>query len=81
MIKSKSRLTHADRVFQYLKNKNQPLSAYDILEGMRSEGVAAATTIYRALDKLFILFVKSWSRCSLTYPQSLHISNTGVLLL
>ena len=44
MIKSKSRLTHADRVFQYLKNQDQPLSAYDILEGMRSEGVAAATT-------------------------------------
>ena len=52
MIKSKSRLTHADRVLEYLKNKKQPHSAYDILEGMRSNGVAAATTIYRALDKL-----------------------------
>ena len=52
MKEIKSRLTHADRVFEYLKNKNQPLSAYDILEGMRSKGVAAATTIYRALDKL-----------------------------
>ncbi len=52
MIKSKSRLTHADRVLEYLKDTKQPLSAYDILEGMRSKGVAAATTIYRALDKL-----------------------------
>ena len=55
MIKSKSRLTHADRVLQYLKNKDQPLSAYDILEGMRSEGVAAANTVYIALYKLLSL--------------------------
>tara|TARA_B100001564_G_scaffold105413_1_gene87116 strand:+ start:45 stop:506 length:462 start_codon:yes stop_codon:yes gene_type:complete len=52
MVNSKKRLTHADRVFEYLKNKKQPLSAYDIFEDMRSEGVTAATTIYRALDKL-----------------------------
>ena len=70
MIKSKSRLTHADRVFQYLKNKDQPLSAYDILEGMRSEGVAAATTVYRALDKLLsiglvhkIESLNAWTVC------------------
>ena len=52
MLKSKTPLTHAHKVLQYLKNQKQPLSAYNILEGMRSEGVAAATTIYRALDKL-----------------------------
>ena len=52
MVKSIKRVTHADRVFEYLKNKKQPLSAYDIFEDMRSEGVTAATTIYRALDKL-----------------------------
>ena len=70
MIKSKSRLTHADRVLQYLKNKDQPLSAYDILEGMRSEGVAAATTVYRALDKLLsiglvhkIESLNAWTVC------------------
>ena len=70
MIKSKSRLTHADRVFQYLKSKDQPLSAYDILEGMRSEGVAAATTVYRALDKLLsiglvhkIESLNAWTVC------------------
>ena len=70
MIKSKSRQTHADRVLQYLKNKGQPLSAYDILEGMRSEGVAAATTVYRALDKLLsiglvhkIESLNAWTVC------------------
>ena len=52
MMKSKKRLTNADRIFNHLKNTKQPLSAYDILEDMRSEGVAAATTVYRALEKL-----------------------------
>ena len=47
-----TRLTHADRVFQFLKSQKKPISAYQILESLRSEGVAAATTIYRALDKL-----------------------------
>ena len=71
MIKSKSRLTHADRVFQYLKSKDQPLSAYDILEGMRSEGVAAATTVYRALDKL--LTIGSVSYTHLTLPTTTSV--------
>ena len=52
MIKSKKRLTNADRIFNHLKNSKQPLSAYEILEDMRSEGMAAATTVYRALEKL-----------------------------
>ena len=51
-MKSKKRLTHADRIFNHLKKTKQPLSAYEILEDMRSEGVAAATTVYRALEKL-----------------------------
>ena len=51
MIKN-TRLTHADRVFQFLKSQKKPISAYQMLESLRSEGVAAATTIYRALDKL-----------------------------
>ena len=51
-MKSKKHLTHADRIFNHLKKTKQPLSAYEILEDMRSEGVAAATTVYRALEKL-----------------------------
>ena len=73
MIKSKFRLTHADRVFQYLKSKDQPLSAYDILDGMRSEGVAAATTVYRALDKLLSIGLVHLSIINGLYLKELYI--------
>ena len=46
------RLTHSDRVFNFLKKQKQPLTAYEILDLLRSEGITAATTVYRALDKL-----------------------------
>lgn len=52
MKKRSRRLTHADRVLGYLREQSRPLSAYDILEGLRSEGVTASTTVYRALEKL-----------------------------
>ena len=31
MMKSKKRLTHADRIFNHLKKTKQPLSDYEIL--------------------------------------------------
>lgn len=46
------RWTHADRVLEHLRRQTKPLSAYEILEDLRSEGVTAATTVYRALDQL-----------------------------
>lgn len=65
-----SRLTHADRVLAYMKRQNRPLSAYEILEDLRDEGVTAATTIYRALDKLHaagrihrIETLNAWKTC------------------
>jgi len=50
--KQTKQVTHADRVLSYLKEQHRPLSAYDILEGLRSDGVTASTTVYRALEKL-----------------------------
>lgn len=49
---SPKRKTHAERVFEHLHHQSKPLSAYQILENLRSEGVTAATTVYRALDQL-----------------------------
>ena len=62
--------THAERVLELLQNQNKPLSAYDILEDLRSEGVTAPTTVYRALDKLLasgkvhrIESLNAWTIC------------------
>lgn len=52
MAGGSSRRTHADRVFDVLQAQGQPLSAYQILEALRPDGVNAATTVYRALDQL-----------------------------
>ncbi len=52
MEKRSKRITHADRVFRYLQSQDHPVSAYDILEGLRDDGVTASTTVYRALEKL-----------------------------
>ncbi len=46
------RFTHADRVLEFLRGQRRPFSAYEILEALRQDGVTAATTVYRALDKL-----------------------------
>ncbi|MEM9584660.1 MAG: Fur family transcriptional regulator [Pseudomonadota bacterium] len=45
-------ITHADRVLTYLNEQQCPRSAYDILEGLRADGITASTTVYRALEKL-----------------------------
>ena len=52
MVKKAKRITHAERVFAYLKPCDRPASAYDILDALRADGVTASTTVYRALDKL-----------------------------
>lgn len=52
MVQRSKRITHADRVLCYLQQQDRPVSAYDILEGLRADGVTASTTVYRALEKL-----------------------------
>jgi Fur family transcriptional regulator, zinc uptake regulator len=39
-------------VLRALKASEQPLSAYDILDRVRSSGIRAPTQVYRALDRL-----------------------------
>ncbi len=70
MEKRSKRVTHADRVFKYLQKQDRPVSAYDILEGLRDDGVTASTTIYRALEKLLeagkvhrIESLNAWTVC------------------
>lgn len=41
-----------DLVLQTLNEAEQPLSAYDILDRLRSEGLRAPLQVYRALEKL-----------------------------
>ena len=52
MPQEQTRLTHAERVLNFLKGQDQPLSAYEILDALRKDGVTAPTTVYRALAKL-----------------------------
>ncbi|MEO0915365.1 MAG: Fur family transcriptional regulator [Pseudomonadota bacterium] len=70
MEKRSKRVTHADRVFSYLKTKDRPMSAYEILDGLRKDGVSASTTVYRALEKLLeagkvhrIESLNAWTVC------------------
>jgi Fur family zinc uptake transcriptional regulator len=57
-------------VLKYLQSQDRPVSAYDILEGLRDDGVTASTTIYRALEKLLdaekvhrIESLNAWTVC------------------
>lgn len=52
MSTARKRMTHAERVLAHLRRQAKPLTAYQILENLRSDGVTAATTVYRALDRL-----------------------------
>ncbi len=70
MPQGRARLTHADRVLELLRRQGRPLSAYEILGALREEGVNAATTVYRALDKLLeagsvhrIESLNAWTAC------------------
>ena len=45
-------MSNTDRVLSLMKKKNKPLTAYEILDDLSSEGITAPTTIYRALNKL-----------------------------
>ncbi len=43
---------HAANILEVLVASPRPLSAYDLLDRLRSTGIAAPLTVYRALDKL-----------------------------
>ena len=80
MKKKSERMMHADRVLQYLQQQNRPVSAYDILEGLRSDGVTASTTVYRALEKLMnagrihrIESLNSWTVCCGEHDQKIPV--------
>ncbi|MCY4050387.1 MAG: Fur family transcriptional regulator [Gammaproteobacteria bacterium] len=75
-----TRFTHAERVLKYLKQQKRPLTAYEILEGLREDGVTAPTTVYRALNKLLedgqlhrIESLNAWTVCS-----ELHHTGTPI---
>lgn len=70
MPQGRVRPTHADRVLECLRRQGRPLSAYEILEALREDSVNAATTVYRALDKLLeaghvhrIESLNAWTAC------------------
>lgn len=70
MPKKAARKTHADRVFDHIKLQGRPLTAYEIFGSLRCQGITAATTIYRALDKLVaagrvhrIESLNAWTAC------------------
>ena len=63
-------LNNSEILFDYLKDKATPLTAYELLNGLRSKGMVAPTTIYRALDKLIeagrihkIESLNAWTVC------------------
>ena len=41
-----------DKVLNYLKKHKKPMSAYQVLDGLRNSGFKAPISVYRALDKL-----------------------------
>ena len=70
MEKTLKNLNNSEILFEYLKDKATPLTAYELLNGLRSKGMVAPTTIYRALDKLIeagrihkIESLNAWTVC------------------
>lgn len=80
MEKSLERVKHADRVLHYLQQQDRPISAYNILEGLRSDGVTASTTVYRALEKLLNVgrthraeSLNAWKVCCGSHDQQVPV--------
>ena len=80
MKKQSKRIMHADRVLRYLQQQDRPVSAYDILEGLRTDGVTASTTVYRALEKLTnegrihrIESLNAWTVCCGQHDQKIPV--------
>jgi Fur family transcriptional regulator, zinc uptake regulator len=45
---------NCERVYRVLSAARGPVSAYEILEAVRSHGISAPTTVYRALSQLIV---------------------------
>ena len=80
MAKSSERIKHVDRVLRYLQQYDRPITAYDVLEGLRSDGVTASTTVYRALEKLEsagrihrIESLSAWAVCRGGHDQQIPV--------
>jgi len=43
---------NASLVYGFLRRQDAPASAYQILDGLRDDGISAPPTVYRALDQL-----------------------------
>ena len=79
-VLKKNNETHANRVYNFLKKRNKPLSAYEILEELASQGITAPTTIYRALNKLVsnglihkIESLNAWTVCCGNHDNKIPI--------
>ena len=84
----KNNETHAIKVYNFLKKKKKPLSAYEILKELASEGISAPTTIYRALNKLVsnglihkIEPLNAWTVCCGSHDKKVPIFEIGKMFI
>jgi Fur family transcriptional regulator, zinc uptake regulator len=52
MARSRPLGANCNRVYRALSAARRPMSAYEILEAVRSQGISAPLTVYRALSQL-----------------------------
>jgi len=50
--KSKDISPHSKKLLEILQKSEKPLTAYELLEKLRGDGIKAPQTVYRALDSL-----------------------------
>ncbi|MDE0211921.1 MAG: transcriptional repressor [Boseongicola sp.] len=70
MPQGRARMTHAEKVLEFLRRQGRPLSAFEILESPCGDGVTATATVYGALAKLLegghvhrIESLNAWTAC------------------
>ena len=80
MRTSPNNLNNAEIVYNYLKDKEAPLTAYELLNDLHSKGIVAPTTVYRALEKLLeaglihrIESLNAWKVCCETHNKNIPI--------
>lgn len=49
---NRSRPSNHDKVYAVLKAANRPLTAYEVIDAVRPQGISAPPTVYRALNRL-----------------------------
>ena len=80
MGKQIKKLSHANKILNFMKRKKVPLSAYEILDGLATQGITAPTTVYRALNKLVndklihkIESLNTWTLCCGSHQNNMPI--------